>query len=62
VHVPYHDLRDVPGELDRERPIAVICSSGQRSSVGASLLQRFGVERPVHVVGNVRTWLEADGS
>ena len=29
---PYHDLREWPPELDRDRPIAAICSSGQRSA------------------------------
>src|SRR5262245_46985055 len=37
-HRPYHDLREVPDGLDRSRPIAVICSSGQRAAVAASLL------------------------
>src|SRR5207302_9289352 len=56
VHVPYHDLRDVPAGLDPERPIAVICASGQRSGVGASLLQRAGARWPIHVIdGGVGT-------
>jgi hydroxyacylglutathione hydrolase len=57
VHVPYHDLHDVPEALDRERPIAVFCASGQRAAVGASLLQRHGAAAPWHVVeGGVPRW------
>ena len=48
---------DVPGELDRDRPIAVGCASGQRAAVGASLLQRHGATAVWHVVeGGVPRW------
>jgi hydroxyacylglutathione hydrolase len=57
VHVPYHDIDEVPDGLDRERPIAVICGSGQRSAVAASLLQRFGASGVIHIVdGGVPQW------
>jgi len=62
VHVPYHDLRGIPAGLDPERPIAVICASGQRSGVAASLLQRAGATRALHVVdGGVGTWERCGG-
>jgi rhodanese-related sulfurtransferase len=58
--VPYHDLHEMPGELDPDKPIAAICASGQRSAVAASLVQRFGAKRPIHVVdGGVGTWARA---
>jgi glyoxylase-like metal-dependent hydrolase (beta-lactamase superfamily II)/rhodanese-related sulfurtransferase len=50
VHVPYHDIHGIPQDLDRDRPVAVICSSGQRSAVAASLLLRHGVREVIHVV------------
>jgi rhodanese-related sulfurtransferase len=57
VHVPYHDLHTLPEGLDPERPVAVICASGQRSAIGASLLQREGARDVLHVVdGGVGTW------
>jgi hydroxyacylglutathione hydrolase len=60
VHRPYHDLREAPAELDPSRPVAVICMSGQRSAVGASLLQRDGFADVFHVVdGGVGTWARA---
>jgi rhodanese-related sulfurtransferase/glyoxylase-like metal-dependent hydrolase (beta-lactamase superfamily II) len=62
VHTPYHDVRGLPDGLDPSRPVAVICSSGQRSAVAASLLLRHGVERVVHVVGGgVGTWAALGG-
>jgi hydroxyacylglutathione hydrolase len=55
--VPYHDIRAMPQELDPEASVAVICGSGQRSAVGASLLKRFGARDVIHVVdGGVPRW------
>ena len=57
LHRPYHDIHALPDELDPDRPAAVICASGQRSAVGASLLQRFGARDVIHVVdGGVPRW------
>jgi glyoxylase-like metal-dependent hydrolase (beta-lactamase superfamily II)/rhodanese-related sulfurtransferase len=57
VHTPYHDLHTLPEGLDPDRPVAVICSSGQRSAVAASLLRRLGVADVLHVVdGGVPLW------
>ena len=59
LHVPYHDITGLPEGLDPARPVAAICASGQRSAVAASLLQRHGAERVLHVVGGgVGTWAE----
>jgi rhodanese-related sulfurtransferase len=57
IHTPYHGLRALPDELDPERPVAVICSSGQRAAPAASLLRRHGVRDVLHVVdGGVPLW------
>ncbi len=54
---PWHDIGDVPEGLDPAKPVAVVCGSGQRAAVGASLVKRFGVEDVVHVVdGGVPRW------
>jgi hydroxyacylglutathione hydrolase len=50
-HEPYHDIRHVPKGIDPNRPVAVVCGSGQRAAVGASLLQRYGAREVIHVVG-----------
>jgi hydroxyacylglutathione hydrolase len=60
VHRPYHDLRDVPEGIDPSRPVAVVCASGQRGGIAASLLRRLGVPRVAHVVGGgVGSWERA---
>ena len=47
----------MPEGIDPERPVAVMCGSGQRSAVAASLLQRHGVRDVIHVVdGGVPLW------
>ncbi|HET8758328.1 MAG TPA: rhodanese-like domain-containing protein [Solirubrobacteraceae bacterium] len=57
VHTPYHDIGAIPDGIDPARPVAVICSSGQRSAVAASLLLRHGAEKVIHVAdGGVGTW------
>jgi hydroxyacylglutathione hydrolase len=57
VHRPYHAIRALPEEVDPAASVAVVCASGQRSAVGASLLQRFGVRDVIHVVdGGVPRW------
>ena len=57
VHEPYHDIRGIPDGIDAAREVAVICGSGQRSAVAASLLQRYGAGHVVHVVdGGVPLW------
>ena len=57
IHMPYHDIDAVPEALSNGRPVAVICASGRRSVVAASLLQRYGHEHVLHVVeGGVETW------
>jgi hydroxyacylglutathione hydrolase len=57
VHQPYHDICDVPDGVDPSRPLAVVCGSGQRAAVAASLLQRHGAEQVIHVVhGGVPRW------
>ena len=51
LHVPYHDLREgVPDGIGANgRPVAVVCSTGNRSAIAASLLARAGVENLIHV-------------
>ncbi len=57
LHKPYHDIDAMPDGIDPQKPVAVICASGQRSAVAASLLKAHGAEEVIHVVdGGVGTW------
>ena len=62
-HIPgsslhtWHDIGSMPEDLEGTRPIAVICGSGERAAVGASLIQRFGAREVIHVIdGGVPKW------
>ena len=46
---PWHDIDALPEGLDPERPVAVMCASGQRAGVAASLVQRHGAKHVIHV-------------
>ncbi len=54
---PWHDIDELPEGFDPQRPVAVMCASGQRAAVASSLVQRYGAERVLHVVnGGVPKW------
>ncbi len=57
VSEPWHDIDGVPDGIDPSRPVGVVCGSGERAAVGASLIQRFGVRDVIHVIeGGVPKW------
>jgi glyoxylase-like metal-dependent hydrolase (beta-lactamase superfamily II)/rhodanese-related sulfurtransferase len=57
VHEPWHDIHGIPEGIDPQRPIAVVCGSGERSAVAASLLAGAGADDVIHVVeGGVPKW------
>ncbi len=60
VHIPYGEVGERAGELSQGRPVATVCSGGKRSGLAASLLQREGFDRVIHVGrGGVGTWKRA---
>ena len=48
-------LNDVPSD----RPVAVVCGSGYRSSIASSLLKRAGCENITNVMGGIGAWKAA---
>jgi hydroxyacylglutathione hydrolase len=50
VFTPWHDITSMPEGLEADKPIAVVCASGQRAATAASLIQRLGAEHVLHVV------------
>jgi len=59
LHIPYAELVERLDELPRDRPVAAICKGGKRSGLAASILQREGFDRLIHVAhGGVGTWQE----
>jgi len=64
-HLPgarYLFLWELPGklgDLDRDRPVAVYCATGYRSSLAASLLQAGGFRHVQNVPGSYAAWTAA---
>lgn len=55
VNLPLSELQSRVGELDRDRPIAVICRSGNRSDLAAGFLRQVGLDA-VNVAGGMLAW------
>ena len=53
VNIPVADLRERYTELRKEDAIALICSSGNRSSLGVSILRRHGFKNLFNVAGGM---------
>ena len=59
VHVMLGYLPEHSGEVIDGRPIAVLCRSGRRSAIGASILQAKGATDVINVAGGIRDWAAA---
>ena len=53
VNIPVADLRTRYNELNKEIPTILICSSGNRSSLGTSILKQHGFTRLFNVFGGM---------
>jgi len=51
--IPAPDLRRQHKALDKNRPVALICSTGHRSSLGAALLKQQGFAEVCNVAGGM---------
>jgi hydroxyacylglutathione hydrolase len=56
IHSYVGHLEEKPDKVPRDRPVAVICSVGHRSGLGASILLRAGFERVHNVLGGYDAW------
>lgn len=48
-----------PGELAKDRPVYVICNSGNRSRTASEKLIRLGFTSVYNVDGGIQAWLKA---
>jgi hydroxyacylglutathione hydrolase len=58
-HIPLGELPDRIGEIAIDRPLAVVCGSGYRSSIAASLLAPRLPFRVLNVAGGIVGWTAA---
>ena len=59
VHILLNELASRAGQIDRSRPIHVICAGGYRSSIATSLLERAAFPRVTNVMGGMGAWKAA---
>ena len=59
VNVPLDKLPKEIDRLDPEKPTYVICQSGYRSSLGASVLENAGFREVFNVTGGTKAWIDA---
>jgi glyoxylase-like metal-dependent hydrolase (beta-lactamase superfamily II)/rhodanese-related sulfurtransferase len=53
INIAVPDLRERYSELDSDSKIAVLCSTGHRSSLGVSLLRQHGFRQIVNIAGGM---------
>ncbi len=58
-HLPLAKLPERLGELDRDADWVVLCASGYRSSIAASVLERAGFPRVTNAVGGMDAYRKA---
>lgn len=56
VNLPLARLQERADELPRDRPLVLVCASGYRSSIAASLLRRQGFDGIWDLVGGMEAW------
>jgi hydroxyacylglutathione hydrolase len=59
LHIPGNELQDRAGELPKDGMLAILCGSGYRSTVAASVLERSGFTNVVNVTGGMEAWRKA---
>jgi rhodanese-related sulfurtransferase len=59
VNIPFHDVREQYKKLDPNMPTAVMCGSGHRSSLAASLLKQRGFKEVYNVAGGMTGYTAA---
>lgn len=62
VHVPLHQLPQRVAELDKNADWVVVCASGYRSTIAASVLERAGFTHVTNATGGMDAWMRDGGA
>ena len=62
VNIPLNHLQERIGEIPRDRPIAVHCAGGYRSSIAASILHQHGLTHLIEMAGGLAAWEAAQSA
>lgn len=58
-HIELSQLESNLKQLPNNQPIALLCRSGQRASLAASLLQKYGFSAVMNIRGGIQAWKQA---
>ncbi len=59
LHIMGGYLPDKTGDVPRDRPLVVMCGSGYRSTIAASVLERAGFTQVTNLTGGMQAWKAA---
>lgn len=59
IHIPFPDCRTRYREVEKEKPVAVICNTAIRASLAASILKQHGLTNLSVVAGGMTAWRAA---
>jgi rhodanese-related sulfurtransferase len=57
VNIPLDQIGYRMNEIDQERPIVVICATGNRSQMAAQMLKQSGYNRVYNLQGGTMIWM-----
>jgi len=56
--VPLDELRSRMDEISSGRPVVLVCQTGKRSAMGATILRKAGLSRVANLAGGLMRWRE----
>ena len=56
VHIPLNEIEQRIGEIPKDKPVVVICASGMRSSMCATILGQAGYQEVYNYSGGMGRW------
>ena len=59
LHIMGGYLPERIGDVPRDRPLVVMCGSGYRSTIAASVLERAGLSAVTNLTGGMKAWTDA---
>jgi glyoxylase-like metal-dependent hydrolase (beta-lactamase superfamily II)/rhodanese-related sulfurtransferase len=57
IHIPWHELRTRHNELDKNRRIVLVCGTGVRAGIAASILRKNGFSDIIILAGGFSGWM-----
>lgn len=56
VNIPLGHLQERIAEVPRDRPLAIHCAGGYRSSIAVSILNQYGITKLIELAGGITAW------